>query len=360
MWIEICEDIFENGDFKSLNFLYQILSWYPSGSFERYKIFIDFEKVNKLENYEKLKKHETDFDLLVESSFNEFITSSSSNQKKNYYITYKKSKINFEIEEAIQFFKQPVSIILENNKNDSAFLRAIIQHFGKANDINIAQEHLNNNWIRFENAGGCSNMPNFIEMFLKQFEILAIRNNRSVTDYFRGLVILDSDKEYTNQLSKHIKLINKITTLGIEEDNIHVLEKRMMENYMPDEVFKELRDLFLLNKFKNKELIDWINVYLNLRPNSTGVNEKKDFLNINKGKLKGEILPTTIELTNLYDLSDANFKILNNGFKYEKKQFKNMFPLLFINSTLVNKHTLSIRCGTSEYDTIMNKINRLL
>jgi hypothetical protein len=360
MWIEICEDIFENGDFKSLNFLYQILSWYPSDSFERYKVFIDFEKVNKSENYKKLKKHETDFDLLVESSFNEFITSSSSNKKKNYYVTYKKSKINFEIEEAIQFFNQPVSIILENNKNDSAFLRAIIHHFGKAYDSNIAQEHLNNNWIRFENAGGCSNMPNFIEMFLKQFEILAIRNNRSVTDYFRGLVILDSDKEYANQLSKHTPLIKKINKLGIKEENIHILEKRMMENYMPDEVFTELRTLFSSNPFRNKELIDWIDVYLILQPNSKGVNERKDFLNINKGKLKGEILPTTIELTNLYDLSDANFKILDNGFKYEKKQFKNMFPLLFMNSTFVNKHTLSIRCGTNEYDVIMCKINQLL
>ena len=55
MWIEIDSDIFQKSDFKGLNYLYQILSWYPNHSIPRYKIFIDLLKVENTQNYEQLK-----------------------------------------------------------------------------------------------------------------------------------------------------------------------------------------------------------------------------------------------------------------------------------------------------------------
>jgi hypothetical protein len=54
-------------------------------------------------------------------------------------ITSQRGASNFNIEEAIIFLNQPVSIILENNKNDSEFILAIIKHFGNINNYNKAQ-----------------------------------------------------------------------------------------------------------------------------------------------------------------------------------------------------------------------------
>jgi hypothetical protein len=54
MWINITKEIFEKAEFKSLNFLYQILSWYPANSFPRYNIVIDTEAVKDTENFNKL------------------------------------------------------------------------------------------------------------------------------------------------------------------------------------------------------------------------------------------------------------------------------------------------------------------
>jgi hypothetical protein len=51
MWINITKDVFVNSDFKALNFLFQILSYYPSTATKpRYNIVIDFENVLDTEN----------------------------------------------------------------------------------------------------------------------------------------------------------------------------------------------------------------------------------------------------------------------------------------------------------------------
>ena len=42
MWIEIDKTIFEKSDFKGINYLYQILSWFPNGSIPRFIVFVDF------------------------------------------------------------------------------------------------------------------------------------------------------------------------------------------------------------------------------------------------------------------------------------------------------------------------------
>ena len=59
MWINITKDIFDNSDFKGLNYLYQILSYNPTASTRpRYNIVVNTEKVKETDNFKKLNSYE--------------------------------------------------------------------------------------------------------------------------------------------------------------------------------------------------------------------------------------------------------------------------------------------------------------
>ncbi|WP_394773606.1 hypothetical protein [Flavobacterium sp.] len=368
MWINLTKEIFEKAEFKSLNFLYQILSWYPSNSNPRYNIIVDTEAVKHTTNFIKLSSIEKNLKEFLDIEFSDFANSHST---ISYRISYKVKSGNFNIEESILFFNQPVSIVLENNKNDSQFIIAIIKHFGDIEGINKAEEHLDNGWIQFENAGGCSNISNFIEGFLKKFKVIADKNNKSVSDYFRGIIIIDSDKEFEIQDCKHLELIKKLTILGVES-NVHILEKRMMENYLPKDIFEELKGQSSI--IKNGDLKDWLDVYLNLTNKG-----QMDYLNISDGfppkKDKFDIVGARRnvkqEILNFFSLSitDVNFQKLDKGFKFQgfdkvgnlksSGSFKEEFPNLFKKST-VNRQNLQVRDGIGELQNIANKISNLL
>jgi hypothetical protein len=351
MWISIGKDIFENSDFEGLSYIFHILSWSPKNSISRYNILIDLESIKELENYAKLKAVIKDIDFLLEKEFDDFINSKPKNSKADFNITNKKDVSNFNIEESIRFFNQPVSIVLENNKNDAYFIKSIIEHLDASS---VLKEHLKNGWIKFENAGGCSNVKNFLEGELNSFEDLAYRNHRNKFDYYRGIVILDSDKDYPTQSiqPKYIILHTYLESIGLK-DNIHILQKRMMDNYMPDEVFDEIF-LELTNSKDDIALKKWINVYKKL--DST----QKDFLKYYDG-FSQDFENLSIEVQTLYhNQQGANFYILKNGFKYKKYAFKNEFPLKFSTSSRVSKYTLESRAGSDELNVILDKISKLL
>ncbi|MDI9882128.1 hypothetical protein [Flectobacillus longus] len=368
MWINITKDVFVNSDFKALNFLFQILSYYPSiATKPRYNIVIEIEKVLDTENFKKLASIEPNLSSFLEEEYNAYVTSSAI----PYKITSKRGTSNFNIEEAILFLNQPVSIILENNKNDSEFILAIIKHFGNINNYNKAQEHIDNAWLQFENAGGCGNIPNFMEGFLNRFKALARKNSRNISDYFRGVIILDSDTDFPTQPSKHDTLLNKIQKLGIDINSIHILKKRAMENYLPIESFEELQKQRAVSK--NNDLNNWISTYRHLS------NTQKDFLNIsdgfppkkdkfNSGNIRKPVDTNILSLFSLR-LSDKNFKYLDVGFTYmgfdnfnnlkTSGSFKDEFPNLFRKS-IITKINLKDRDGIGELQSILDKITALL
>ena len=110
MWVEIKSDIFEKCDFKSISYVLQLLSWYPSNSIARYNIFIDIDNVKHTENYRKLLKSFEEFEPVLQSQFNDRIMNSA---QIDYCISNQNSEINvFNIEEAIRFFNQPIFIII--------------------------------------------------------------------------------------------------------------------------------------------------------------------------------------------------------------------------------------------------------
>jgi hypothetical protein len=346
MWVEIKKDIFEKSDFKSICYILQLLSWFPYGSISRYNLLVDAESIKNTANYEKLITTFNEFKELIDSEFNDFVNNAA---HVNFQISTsnKKNESNiFNIEESVRFFNQPFCIILENSKNDAYFVKAIIFHFDTKGRV---REHLQNGWLKFENAGGCTNLENFIEGELKAFEDLAAKNAKNTSDYYRAFVILDSDKEFPNQPNKHNLLLETLDSLNIQH---HVLQKRMMENYMPDEVLEDVSNQPKISD----ELKKWLNVYNYLN------NEQKDYLKYYDGfnEKVSSLDDLRAEVKSLYIDQSSNFEILKHGFKFKGKEFKNEFPLLFINSPRVNRNSLKNRANSDELENILQKINNML
>ena len=345
MWVEIKKDIFEKSDFKSICYILQLLSWFPYGSISRYNLLVDAESIKNTDNYTKLITTFSEFKELIDSEFNDFVNNTAHVNFQISTLNQKNKSTIFNIEESVRFFNQPLCIILENSKNDAYFVKAIIFHFDTKGRV---REHLQNGWLKFENAGGCTNLENFIEGELKAFEDLAAKNKKNTSDYYKAFVILDSDKEFPNQPNKHDLLLEILDSLNIQH---HILQKRMMENYMPDDVIIEIE-----NGLSKSTLKQWIDVYKHLN------HEQKDYLKYYDGfnEKVNSLDYLHPEVKSLYIDQRSNFDILKHGFKFKGKEFKNEFPLLFLNSPRVNRNSLKTRANSNELETILQKINDLI
>ncbi len=360
MVIEIQKDLFEGGDFKGLNYLLQILTYE-----QRYAVFVEHTVVENTDFYKKLD--EEDKELII-ADFNNIIDNSAT---ATYSVSSKSTSSQFNLEEAIRFFIQPISIILENSLNDQYFVTAIIKHFDSSGEV---VRHLENGWIQFENAGGCTNIENFISGKLESFNNLVNKYGSQKHKYLRCFVLLDSDKEYPSMNYKPVyaKLITFLTTNCISS---HILAKREMENYMPDDVFDKIAT--------SRSLRMWFDAYRHLS------DEQKDYFDIENGFPK-KVLTTPkkrekrkqkrgkkgqthnhvqrskrseldANIKTLYsNVSDTNFDILDNGFKYP--DFKTEFSKNFEESQplLIHKRSLSERAGSTELQEIIDKITSLL
>lgn len=344
MLVRINTDAFNGNDYKGLNYLIQILTY--DG---RYELFVELVDVQESTLYNNL---DTEDKRLIEAYYNDAILKSI---QPSHFVGAISDSRTFDISEAIRFFGQPVSIILENSRNDSWFIRKIINYFDSTKDV---QKHLDKGWIQFENAGGCTNVQNFIVSKLQSFDFLPKEEKHT---YLRAFVLLDSDRNFENE-----NLKNEYKTLKVffEKNKIsyHVLNKRSMENYMPERGF----NLIINEQSKNADLIKWLNVYKTLNK------EQKDYLKINghpfdvsdrpqKKKRKLTAHRNTenqMEIPLLYrNVSIANLKILKGGFPL--RDFKNKFPEYF-NKPELDKQSLQERCGDGELDSILLKISNLI
>ena len=357
MVVEIKEDIFSGRDFKGLNFLIQILTYK-----QRYGLFVDIPLIKKTELYNKLDE---DDKKEIEENFNKII---NEGLVTNYYVSTECIDNQFNIEEAIRYFSQPISIILENSLNDQYFVNAIIKNFDKKGDL---KKHLENSWIQFENAGGCSNVENFIKGKLQSFNNLHLKYAKPNHKYLRCFVLLDSDKEFPSSGKKpaYIKLEPFLDANGVKK---HILAKRCMENYMPDDVYDAIAN--------TPQLIRWVNVYKHPSFSET----QKDYLNIHDGfpkqvevkkksgrqtrrekqgkththKKRERRDELELGVKSLFaSVSDTNFAILDLGFKFPN--FKTEFPKRF-ESIEVYKKSMEARAGSNELQEILDKITELL
>ncbi|MNK21252.1 hypothetical protein D3C87_395050 [compost metagenome] len=348
MVIEFRPGIFNN-DFKSFNHLFQICTHR-----NRYEIYADYISIKDSENFKRLDV--TDKELLA-LSFDAQMTKQSSKKIKgravsnaDYYVDSNATNENnvFGIEEALAFFNQKVAIILENSHHDAYFIKALIKYFDSNGKL---RAHLANNWITFDNAGGCTNVENHIAEKLLEFNELPKDNKY----YYRAFVLLDSDRKSPQELidQKHKKLLKFLIDNNVV---FHILEKRMMENYMPEDVIKDYSDV---------NTKDWINAYAYL------TKRQKDFIDFTKGFSKkdheGAPLKSRTELDQsvqelFASVSNTNFTILDIGFKLS--HFKNKFPANFIENGKVNatslKEMINHQDNPDEYKDIIDKIAKLL
>lgn len=313
MLVEIKSDIFENSEIQqNLRHLLGLL-FYKG----RYDLFVELSLLKGTPAYENIAIEDK---VIIEGMFNKAINDGlqpqliiSDNQNPNFYT----------IDEAIRFLNQPVILVLENSLNDSHFVRAIMKCFGGDNLL----KHKNNGWIEFRNAGGVGNIRNLFREILKSFRGLPKSNFL----YLRAFVIMDSDKIYPLMDLKKDK-VNQIAFLNENNIPFHILEKREMENYLPDEVINTLR-----------YYRDFIDAYLRLSP------LQKDYFDLEKGFPNSRFEQLDEEIQNLYANLDEKDKAIfkkQNLIDYPNgtKNFKSEFPKLF-NNPLVTKETLQKRCA---------------
>lgn len=356
MWVEIKDNIFASDDYKKLAFLLNIITEKPLQSCNtRAKLYVEYDIVSETDFYKRLDSTDREF---IEDSFKQFFY--EDNPQIKYVVSNQFSEDNFTLEEAIVLLREPFWIIVENNKNDESLIKSIIYHFDDTDDKYLT-DCIKNRWIQFDNAGGCGNVKNLIKGRLKSFENLAAQNGTKLNKYYKAFVILDSDKDFDSQAIKqdYQILIEYLQNLNI---HFHILEKRAMENYMPDEVLSEIKNIKSSSINPNDaNCIKWINVYFNLTP------VQKNYLKYS-GHDSFDNLP--MEAKELYrNQLVLNYNILQNGINYrdfrtdiepEERRFKNAFPRLFTESSLVNKSSLNNRSGSDELQRIFALINNLL
>lgn len=270
---------------------------------------------------------------------------------------FKKEK-KFTISEAIRYLSQPASIVVENSLNDSHFICSLLKCLGERE---LFEKALNSQWLQFENSGGCSNVINFFEGRLQFFQ--------QKPKFLRCVVILDSDRRFpTDSIAKYRKAEEYFVGNLID---YHILEKRMMENYLPDEALKSI---------PGKQYRVWVNAYLSLSA------EQRDFIDMNKGlscdyenskydertrkrmkkKLSSEeygkrLLPQSMR--SLYaNVLGRNFEILEHGMQLPN--MKTTFPKLFDREELVFRKSLLRRTAhqnnSNELTEIVGKIRNII
>lgn len=306
---------------------------------ERYELKISDEEILYTEGFGQLMQSEREYiEHVIEM---DIVTSSNSYDcevKTGGEAEYTQKV--FSAEEAIIYLLQPLSVILENGLNDSYFMNAVFKLFDATG---LLTRFVKEGWIRYENAGGCMNVKNFLKARVLQFA--------GKQKFLRCFVLLDGDRRYPTDVmadEKYKKLKEQMDTWRV---GYHVLEKRCMENYMPDEAMREVA---------GKEFQEWFNAYKNLSP------VQKDFFSIAKGfeaditkEDKKVVLRKESLLTNkdkrrkksyvkvflpheeqlfYASVSTGNFLHLEKGLKIGN--FKVRFPEMFGNTVFIYKANL--------------------
>lgn len=261
----------------------------------------------------------------------------------------------FTLEEFLAYVEKPARIVVENSLNDGRFITAVLRHFGVKGQFDKLRQ-LDKQQIAFCNSGGKNNIINYLDSLMEEFQ------NKSKF-IKRTIVVMDGDDRYkdeneANNISNRNNVIEKCKKLGIV---CFVLKKRSMENYMPDEVFDENR-----NVFGN----DWVDAYLRLS------DCQKDYYYIAEGFVKdvqprrtAEDRETRLNLnsdvaTYYHDVSDENYhKLLYAPTIQNGVSFKDAFPKFFIESPFVHKKSLQKRCKSTdenELQELANKVQEIL
>lgn len=127
------------------------------------------------------------------------------------------------------YFHQPTRLIVENGTNDGDFVQVVAR---------ILRPRLKSRFdvssspLEILNGGGIGEVPKEIARWLP-------RHKANHVDGFplRLIILVDSDSKAPGEVSEQARFVDKFcrrTGVGF-----HILEKRSIENYIPDRVFEE-------------------------------------------------------------------------------------------------------------------------
>lgn len=348
MTVGISRDVFnDEHNSNSLDKLWHVIE-------DQHKLFLndddDIDAVMTSEWYKGLRENIQDIikDLIV------WALGFPSSTKADIIVATEQNIQYFSIKEAIVYLRQPFVVILENSNNDASFFDALLNNFKEGQTLALRKR---SNLFKYGMGGG-STIPDFIKNELRAFE--GEMFTKEQYKYLRCFVLMDSDREFPNMPLKTDKQ-NLIAFLESNDIKYHVLTKREMENYLPDEVYEEIEN--------NREYVE---AYLRLTP------IQKDYFDLQKGfdrntnfeKLHGEIkeLFNNISENDKKTFRAGNLSRINTD---DKENFKTEFPKLFL-SKKVTKNTLLKRCAHHSKDSkdvpydpdelpnLLNKITQLL
>jgi len=318
MLIEILKDVFDDGvNDRALDRL-----WYTIE--DRHKLLLRGNEEVLMEstwfNSQRPSIQELLFELMKWS------IQTPSSVKSEIQISIKDNENYFSIREAERYLIQPFIIILENSKNDGYFMNALFKNFQKYGKEIIA--HKKEGWVEYRLGGGTTIKDVIQTKFSDYDDDIFVKEKHR---YLRCFVLMDSDRNFPEKnLSSEKQSVIKF----LEENNIpyHILEKREIENYLPDETIDSIPD--------NRAFID---AYLRLNP------IQKDYFDLEKGfvKTKFKKLPDKTQV--LYvDVDTEDVKVfekhnLLKKYKEQGQSFKSEFPKLFYHKTVTKKSLLN-RC----------------
>jgi hypothetical protein len=328
MWVELKSNLFsEEANPEGLVLLLNLLIYK-----RQHEVFVELTEVRETLVYQSLLSSQK---KILEELYTRLINDSA---KINKVVSIVEEQDVFNVDEAILYFKQPVLIVLENIFYDAFFLDAIFKNYKKKSKK--IKRHFEHRWLKYENAGGAGNIIHLINSYLKSFNSLPKSNKE---EYIRIIVIRDSDKKHSDDTYKNDDVEKLVKTLNTSAIPYHILEKREMENYLPDEVLKNIGT-------------DYIDSYLKL----SGV--QKDYFDFEKGfEDKGyQDSKITAKTNGLYnDVAEKEWKVLRLGMNDSKTILPRLFEKPEVTREALEKR-VEHQNQSKELEEIINKINKLL
>lgn len=348
MKVRIDKSVFDNatnaGRQLELEFLLHIILYK-----RRYELILTDVEILRSRAYPLLSQTER---MIVDAQIANSINASVSDTDCNVVVGGDKEEAQkvFSPAEAVLYLLQPLSVILENVLNDAHFMNAVFRHFDSTGKL---VKCVSESWLRFENAGGCSNVKNFLQSRVAYYG--------GKQKFLRCYVLIDGDRRFPNDPDPEKRIKKLKEQLAVWEVDCHVLEKRCMENYLPDDAMRT---------FMTEDTKEWINAYNSLTPQQKDCfciaeGFRKDITKENKSEVKKrenllqtkdvkrrkvsyvrKFLPFD-EQAFYSNVSRGNFLHLEKGLKM--KDFKVKYPEAFDDDVKVYKANMLQRtCHQSD------------
>lgn len=235
--------------------------------------------------------------------------------------------------EANAILEEVLYILIEDFESDGGFLIRLTEIYKKASKSLVFAHK--KRWVQLQHCGGKTSLIRMLERYPEP----------SSKDFKkRAFVIVDSDRKHPNDTpADTVKISDICKSKNIP---IHVLEKREIENYIPDNVFRKLVP---------RDLEDRLNAYVSMTP------VQKDYYDLEKGF--GNTRPDAADPL-FADLNlDKRFDPLRYGF--QTKEFDAKGELFkYIKDDDFNQESIGERCkhqsDPKELRNIIVKISNYL